>query len=132
MEINPRRKRHFHLYNSNITNNIDNFGFIAGHSMYSTIFLTELPTIHEANPQTKHLCIDLSQNTLEEDYRAAVARLAPFLPIQLRIPKPQIPNIRRTRRRDWWATQKRRRFWRKNPTRKAIAYRHRRTFRGNK
>lgn len=71
-----------------------------------------------------------TNNDLEQQYREAAARLAPFLPIQLRTPSIPKPKDRQTRRRDWWATQKRRRYWRKNPTRKAVAYRRRRTFRG--
>jgi hypothetical protein len=74
--------------------------------------------------------IDISENDdIEQQYREAARRLAPFLPLQLRIPSYNPPKRNQTRRRDWWATQKRRRFWRRNPTRKKIAYLHRRTFR---
>jgi hypothetical protein len=72
---------------------------------------------------------DISNDDIEYQYREAARRLAPFIPLQLRIPPYRPLKRSQTRRRDWWATQKRRRYWRRNPTRKRIAYHHRRTFR---
>jgi hypothetical protein len=131
MDINPRRKRAFHIYDNTPSHDTDSFGFIADRSLFSIIETTQAPPI-TTNSAT--CSSDKSRDIFEDEYRAAIARLAPFLPIQLRVPSTQISNRkeRQTRRRDWWATQKRRRFWRKNPTRKVIAYRRRRTFRNQK
>lgn len=124
MEISHRRKRGFNMFE--LTSDTDIFGIPSSRSMYSDVIVSSFITKQSSkNTETTRNIT----NTIDDEYLAAAARLAPFLPLQLRIPPYRPPKKSQTRRRDWWATQKRRRHWRRNPTRKRVAYLHRRTFR---
>lgn len=130
MHIHYRKKRFNHLYYQCATIESDIFGYPASRSMYSEIPCSKI-IVNPENNSEKTVITQQKEihDTLEEDYRAAAIRLAPFLPLQLSIPAIKYSRKPQTRRRDWWATQKRRRYWRRNPTRKRFAYHRRRTFR---
>jgi hypothetical protein len=133
--VKRRVKRHIDMYIEEYTiqgSDIYGYNIDAPPNMYGEKQTRSMYTdnVKSSTDASSNVGIDISENDdIERQYKEAARRLAPFLPLQLRIPPYKPPKRPQTRRRDWWATQKRRRYWRRNPTRKRIAYHHRRTFR---